>query len=77
MHGWPTSSRRRICRPARIASASATTPDGAAHYAFLVRNYTTTDLTPDQIHEIGLAEMAKTREAMEADPTSRSDSRAT
>jgi len=41
------------------------TADGAAHYAFLVRNYTTTDLTPDRIHEIGLAEMAKTREAME------------
>ena len=42
------------------------TPDGAAHYAFLVRDYTTTDLTPDQIHETGLAEMAKTREAMES-----------
>lgn len=41
------------------------TVDGAAHYAFLVRSYTTTDLTPDRIHEIGLAEMAKTREAME------------
>src|SRR4051794_957765 len=34
------------------------TADGAAHYAFLVRNYTTTDLGPDRIHEIGLAEMA-------------------
>ena len=41
-------------------------PDGAAHYAWLVRDYTTTDLTPDQIHAIGLAEMAKTLEAMEA-----------
>jgi len=42
------------------------TPDGAAHYAWLVRDYTTTDLTPDQIHAIGLAEMAKTLEAMES-----------
>src|SRR5271157_759704 len=42
------------------------TADGAAHYAFLVRDYTTTDLTPDQIHAIGLAEMARTRAAMES-----------
>ncbi|QEH34840.1 hypothetical protein OJF2_33850 [Aquisphaera giovannonii] len=41
------------------------TPDGAAHYAFLVRDYTTTDLTPDEIHAIGLAEMAKARAGME------------
>jgi prolyl oligopeptidase len=41
------------------------TPDGAEHYARLVRHYTTTDLTPQQVHEIGLAEMAKTRAAME------------
>jgi uncharacterized protein (DUF885 family) len=40
-------------------------PEGATHYAFLVRHFTTTELTPDQIHEIGLAEMARTREAME------------
>ncbi|WP_165226672.1 DUF885 domain-containing protein [Aquisphaera insulae] len=40
-------------------------PDGAAHYAFLVRDYTTTDLTPDEIHALGLAEMAKTRAGME------------
>ena len=42
------------------------TADGAAHYAFLVRWYTTTSLSPDQIHEIGLAEMAKNRAQMEA-----------
>jgi|GEM_PF-5014291 len=42
------------------------TADGAAYYAFLVRDYTTTDLTPDQIHAIGLAEMARTRAAMES-----------
>jgi prolyl oligopeptidase len=41
------------------------TADGAAHYAFLVRDYTTTDLTADQIHALGLAEMAKTLQAMD------------
>ena len=40
-------------------------PDGLAHYARLVRRFTTTDLTPDQIHETGLAQVAKTREGME------------
>ena len=34
------------------------TPDGVAHYAFLVRHYTTTDMTPDQVHETGLAALA-------------------
>jgi len=34
-------------------------PDGKARYAFRVKNQTTTDLTPDQIHEIGLREVAR------------------
>jgi uncharacterized protein (DUF885 family) len=42
------------------------TTDGLAHYAFLVRWYTTTSLSPDQIHQIGLTEMAKNRAQMEA-----------
>jgi prolyl oligopeptidase len=41
------------------------TPDGREHYARLVRHYTTTDLTPEQIHETGLAQLAKARAAME------------
>jgi uncharacterized protein (DUF885 family) len=42
------------------------TMDGLAHYAFLVRWYTTTSLGPDQIHQIGLTEMARNRAQMEA-----------
>ncbi len=34
-------------------------PDGDAFYAFLIRQFTTTDMTPAQIHEMGLAEMAR------------------
>ncbi len=40
-------------------------PDGKAHYALLVRHYTTTDLTPEQIHQMGLEEVAKTCAEME------------
>jgi uncharacterized protein (DUF885 family) len=38
---------------------------GAAYYAFRVRQETTTDLTPDQIHAIGLQESARIRAEME------------
>ena len=41
-------------------------PDGDIHYAFRARSFTTTNLTPDQIHAIGLREMVRTHEAMEA-----------
>jgi uncharacterized protein (DUF885 family) len=41
------------------------TPDGPAHYTRLVRSFTTTELTPDEIHRIGLEEVAKTRAAMD------------
>jgi uncharacterized protein (DUF885 family) len=34
-------------------------PDGATRYAFMVKNQTTTDLTPEEIHEIGLREVAR------------------
>jgi uncharacterized protein (DUF885 family) len=40
------------------------TPNGDARYAQLARFYTTTDLTPDQVHEIGLKEVARIRAEM-------------
>src|SRR5262249_57794661 len=39
-------------------------PDGNARYAFAIKQLTTTNLTPEQIHEIGLREVAKDRAAM-------------
>ncbi len=41
-------------------------PDGEAAYAQLARSSTTTNLTPKQIHEIGLKEVARIRAEMEA-----------
>jgi uncharacterized protein (DUF885 family) len=40
-------------------------PGGAAYYAFRVRAFTTTDLTPRQIHDIGLGEVARIRGEMD------------
>ncbi len=40
-------------------------PDGANFYAQRARNYTTTELTPDEIHDIGLAEVKRIRSAMQ------------
>ena len=39
-------------------------PDGLAYYAHRARVYTTTDRTPDQIHKIGLSEVARIRAEM-------------
>jgi uncharacterized protein (DUF885 family) len=41
-------------------------PNGHAHYAHLAARFTTTDLTPDRIHEIGLAEVRRIRKEMDA-----------
>ena len=49
----------------RATTAVADLPDGRAYYDFLARWYTTTDLTADRIHEIGLAEVKRIGAAME------------
>ncbi|HET9336069.1 MAG TPA: DUF885 domain-containing protein [Sphingomicrobium sp.] len=41
-------------------------PNGAAQYQTLLKYYTTTDLTPDQVHELGLAQVARIHGEMEA-----------
>jgi uncharacterized protein (DUF885 family) len=39
-------------------------PDGDAYYAYLLRSQTSTDLTPEEIHELGLAEVARIQAEM-------------
>jgi uncharacterized protein (DUF885 family) len=46
------------------------TSSGAAGYAYLARLYTTTDLTPQQIHELGSKEVARIHDEMERIKTS-------
>jgi uncharacterized protein (DUF885 family) len=49
----------------RESVALSDLPDGRAWYDYLVGETTTTDLTADEIHEIGLAEVARIRAEME------------
>ncbi len=43
----------------RTTLAAEATPDGAAFYQAQIKEYTTLDLTPDQIHQIGLDEVKR------------------
>ena len=51
---------------ARESVAAADLPDGREGYAFHVRLMTTTELTPEQIHQIGLSEVRRTQTEIEA-----------
>ena len=51
---------------ARESLAASSLPGGPGYYAFLVRNATGTELTPAEVHAIGLKEVARIRSAMEA-----------
>ena len=44
---------------ARSTLAAEALPDGKAYYRQQIREYTTLDLSPDQIHQIGLQQVAK------------------
>ena len=41
-------------------------PDGDAYYAYCLRSKTSTDLTPEQVHEIGIREVARIEGEMSA-----------
>lgn len=51
---------------ARTALGVGSLPGGRVYYAHLVRRETTTDLTPDRVNALGLAEIARIRTEMEA-----------
>jgi uncharacterized protein (DUF885 family) len=42
-------------------------PGGREQYAYLVRGFTTTELTPDEVHAIGLEEVARIRARMDTE----------
>jgi uncharacterized protein (DUF885 family) len=49
----------------RESIAMSALPDGQAWYAYNVKEITTTDLTPQQIHELGLSEVKRIRAEMD------------
>lgn len=48
----------------RNSVAAAALPDGTAYYAYLVRHFTTTDMTPAQVHGLGLMKVAEIHRQM-------------
>ncbi|WP_160174151.1 DUF885 domain-containing protein [Sphingopyxis sp. MWB1] len=50
---------------ARDALGIAAVPGGRAYYDFLLRYYTTTDLSAEEIHRMGLSEVARIRAEMD------------
>ena len=55
------SQLKSTCRQSVGVSAL---PQGKEYYAFLVRTHTTTSKTPDEIHQLGLREVARIRAEM-------------
>ena len=50
---------------ARTTLGASELTNGREYYAYLIRHFTTLDLTPDQVHEIGLKEVARIRREMD------------
>ena len=61
---------------ARETIGASTLPDGEAWYAYRARRSTTTDMSPREIHELGLAEVERIRAEMEAVIASTAEARA-
>ena len=49
---------------ARTTVSWSDLPSGDLWYAYLVRYYTSTDMTPEQVHELGLREVARLRASL-------------
>jgi len=50
---------------ARGSIGQSALPDGTAWYEFLARSFTTTRMTPDEIHRLGLEEVKRIRDEMQ------------
>jgi uncharacterized protein (DUF885 family) len=57
--------RKEYLVKARSTLAAEKLPNGKAYYQAMIRKFTTLDLTPQQIHEIGLSEVARIKALMQ------------
>ncbi|WP_395942439.1 DUF885 domain-containing protein [Brevundimonas sp.] len=64
---WLTFLETEYLPKAPVEPGVGNRPGGKLLYAYLVRGHTTTDLTPDQIHQIGLSEVARIRARMDVE----------
>lgn len=64
-HSFVTFLETEYAPHARSAPGIRSVPEGERYYPFLVRRFTTTDLNPDQIHELGQSEVRRIRAEME------------
>ena len=63
---WADVYRKDLAGKCRQNVGISALPQGKEYYAFLVRQQTTTNRTPDDIHQLGLREVARIRAEMEA-----------
>jgi len=52
-------------KASRTTTGISAIPDGEKYYSYLIKKYTTTNLTADEIHQIGLKEVARISSEME------------
>ncbi|WP_026703465.1 DUF885 domain-containing protein [Flavobacterium soli] len=52
-------------KASRTSTGISAVPDGEKYYNYLIKRYTTTDLTADEIHQLGLKEVARISAEME------------
>jgi uncharacterized protein (DUF885 family) len=60
-----TFIRDEYMRQARTSIGASEMPDGEAYYQAMIRKFTTLDITPREIHETGLSEVARIRAEMD------------
>jgi uncharacterized protein (DUF885 family) len=63
--GFATFFANEYLPKTRTSIAATDLPDGKAYYDFVAGYFTTTDLSAEQIHQIGLKEVARIRAEME------------
>ncbi|TFH73572.1 DUF885 domain-containing protein [Gammaproteobacteria bacterium LSUCC0112] len=60
---WAEAEKVRI---PEVSTGLVSQPNGLAYYNFLLENQTTTNLTAEEIHQIGLTDVARLRSEMES-----------
>jgi uncharacterized protein (DUF885 family) len=56
--------RKEYLPGARAGIGASELPEGRAYYAYLVKHFTTLDVTPDHVHALGLREVARIKAEM-------------